>query len=89
MADTKTVDGVVIPLNAVEQIRIDALRVLQTARENRTDDKVAEQDFPLGLSGFDSTLRAALEAIALQTGFTLATFRAAIKAQLIAKNFYK
>lgn len=89
MADTKTVDGVVIPLDPAEQARINALRVLQTARENRPDQQIAEQDFALDLGGHDPVIRAALEAIAIQAGFTLATFRAALKAQLIAKNFYR
>ncbi len=89
MVDTKTVDGVVVPLDATEQAEIDAKRVLQVAREARTDDQVAEQDFTLDLDGHDPIVRAAVEVLAIQAGFTLANFRDAVKARLIARNFYR
>lgn len=89
MADFKRVDGVIVPLNAEEQADIDAKRALQTARDARTDDQVAEQDFPLGMDGHDPIVRAAVEVLAVQAGFTLPAFRDAVKERLIARNFYR
>ena len=89
MADFKSVDGGIVQLSADEQAVIDAKRAEQAAREARTDDQVAGQDYPLDLRGIDPMIRATIEVLAANAGLTPQALRALVKDRLIAANFYK
>ncbi len=89
MADFKVVDGVTVPVTAEEQTDIDAKRAAQVLLDARTDDEIAEQDFPLDLNNVLPVVRAAIEVLAIDAGFTPTTLREAVKVRLIARNFYR